>query len=131
MNGSRIILAAHRGDRFNYPENTMPAFESAVSLGVDMIETDVRMSKDGELVLMHDRSVLRTTGVDKNIDEMPLSEIKKLDAGCTFNRSIKAEIPTVSEFLKLIKDTGMMVNWELRFIRLILEPILHLKLWIS
>ena len=53
MNGSRIILAAHRGDRFNYPENTMPAFESAVSLGVDMIETDVRMSKDGELVLMH------------------------------------------------------------------------------
>ena len=79
MNGSRIILAAHRGDRFNYPENTMPAFESAVSLGVDMIETDVRMSKDGELVLMHDRSTLRTTGVDKNIDEMLLSEIKKLD----------------------------------------------------
>lgn len=114
MNGSRIILAAHRGDKFQYPENTIPAFESAVSFGVDMIETDVRMSKDGELVLAHDRSVLRTTGVDKNIDEMPLSEIKKLDAGCTFNRSIKAEIPTVIEFLKLIKDTGMMVNWEFK-----------------
>ena len=67
MNGSRIILAAHRGDRFNYPENTMPAFESAVNASVDMIETDVRMSKDGELVLMHDRSALRTTGIDKNI----------------------------------------------------------------
>ena len=50
MDGSRIILAAHRGDKFRYPENTMPAFESAVSLGVDMIETDVRMSKDGELI---------------------------------------------------------------------------------
>lgn len=114
MDGSRIILAAHRGDKFNFPENTMPAFESAVSLGVDMIETDVRMSKDGELVLIHDRSTLRTTGVDKNIDDMLLSEIKKLDAGCTFNHSIKAEIPTVSEFLELIKDTGMMVNWEFK-----------------
>ena len=77
MDGSRIILAAHRGDKFNYPENTIPAFESAISLGVDMIETDVRMSKDGELVLIHDKSTLRTTGVDKNIDEMLLSEIKK------------------------------------------------------
>lgn len=112
MDGSRIILAAHRGDQFRYPENTMPAFESAISLGVDMIETDVRMSKDGELVLIHDRSALRTTGVDKNIDEMPLSEIKKLDAGCTFTKPVKCEIPTVREFLEFIKDTNVLVNWE-------------------
>ena len=114
MNGSRIILAAHRGDRFNYPENTMPAFESAVSLGVDMIETDVRMSKDGELELMHDRSALRTTGIDKNIDEMSLLEIRSLDAGCTFKNPVIAKIPTVREFLEYIKNANIMVNWEFK-----------------
>ena len=56
MNGKRVILAAHRGDRVKCPENTMPAFESSVNFGVDMIETDVRMSLDGELVIIHDRS---------------------------------------------------------------------------
>ena len=114
MNGSRIILAAHRGDKFNFPENTMPAFESAVNIGVDMIETDIRMSKDGELVLIHDRGALRTTGTDKNIDEMTLSEIKKLDAGCTVTKPVKCEIPTVREFLELIKDTNVLVNWEFK-----------------
>ncbi|MBE6688386.1 MAG: hypothetical protein E7588_03790 [Ruminococcaceae bacterium] len=114
MNGSRIILAAHRGDRFNYPENTMPAFESAVRLGVDMIETDVRMSKDGELVLMHDRSALRTTGIDKNVDEMSLLEIRSLDAGCTFKNPVIAKIPTVREFLEYIKNANIMVNWEFK-----------------
>ncbi len=114
MDGSRIILAAHRGDKFRYPENTISAFESAVNLGVDMIETDVRMSKDGELVLIHDRSALRTTGIDKNIDEMTLSEIKKLDAGYTFKTTVKAEIPTVREFLESIKNVDIMVNWEFK-----------------
>ena len=114
MDGSRIILAAHRGDQSGFPENTMPAFESAVKSGVDMIETDVRMTKDGELVLVHDRSALRTTGVDKNIDEMTLLEVKKLDAGCNFIHPVRTEIPTVSEFLELIKDTDIMVNWEFK-----------------
>lgn len=114
MNGSRMILAAHRGDKFRYPENTMPAFAAAVRLGVDMIETDVRMSKDGELVLIHDRSALRTTGIDKNIDEMTLSEIKELDAGCTFKDPTQTDIPTVREFLAFIKDTDVLVNWEFK-----------------
>ena len=71
-----------------------------------MIETDVRMSKDGELVLMHDRSALRTTGTDKNIDEMSLLEIRSLDAGCTFKNPVIAKIPTVREFLEYIALRG-------------------------
>ncbi len=114
MDGSRILFAAHRGDKFNYPENTVPAFKSALDFGVDMIETDIRMTKDGTLVIIHDRSTLRTAGVDKNVDELTLEEIKALDAGCTFEKPIKAEIPTVREFLELIKNTNMMVNWELK-----------------
>lgn len=114
MDGSRVILAAHRGDRFNFPENTMPAFESAVKFGVDMIETDVRMTGDGELVLIHDRSALRTAGVDKNIDEMTLSEVMELDAGCTFTKPVKTGVPTVRELLDMIKNTDVLVNWELK-----------------
>ena len=79
MDGSRVILAAHRGDKFNYPENTMPAFESAIRLGCDMIETDVRMTRDGVLVLIHDRSTLRTTGVERFVDELTYDELCELD----------------------------------------------------
>lgn len=112
MDGKRVILAAHRGDLFNYPENTMAAFESALKFGVDMIETDIRMTKDGVLVLSHDRSTLRMSGVDKNIDELTLSELRSIDVGLNHKNPIKAEVPTMREFLELIKGTGMMVNWE-------------------
>ena len=55
MNASRIILAAHRGDRKKHHENTMPAFEAALRFGADMIETDVHMTSDGHLVLIHEK----------------------------------------------------------------------------
>ena len=111
----KVLIGGHRGDRTNCPYNTMPSFKSAVNKGVDYIETDVRMTKDGELVLMHDRSGLRTTGVDRNIDEMLLSEVKALDAGELFSPDFKGTtIPTVKEFIEYIKDTDVCVNWELK-----------------
>ena len=58
---SRVLVAAHRGGRFTAPENTMSAFRRAIAAGVDMIETDVRMTADGELVLMHDAESKRAT----------------------------------------------------------------------
>jgi len=115
MDGKRVILAAHRGDRVNFPENTIPAFRSAIEFGVDMIETDIRMTLDGELVLIHDRSALRTAGVDKNIDEMTLEEVKKLDTGSVFPAEVGfVPVPTVREFMELIKDTEVLVNWEFK-----------------
>ena len=81
MDGSRIHLGAHRGDRANFPENTMPAFISTCEMGCDAIETDVRMTKDGHLVLIHDRDVERTTNGKGFVDEMTLEEIRALDAG--------------------------------------------------
>ena len=56
-----IWVAAHRGFSEKYPENTMEAFRAAVELGVDQIETDVRITADGELVLHHDATLDRTT----------------------------------------------------------------------
>lgn len=115
MKGNRVILAAHRGDRKNCPENTMPAFEKAIAFGVDMIETDIHLTRDGQLIIMHDRSTKRTTGYEGFTNEMTLAELKKLDAGSWFSEAYKnTPVPTVQEFIDLIKDTDVLVNWELK-----------------
>ena len=115
MDGSRILLAGHRGDRVNFPENTMIAMEAAVALGCDMIETDVRMTKDGHLVLIHDRDVKRTTDGEGFLDQMTLEQVKALDAGSWMDPSFAGtRIPTVEEFLEYISKTDLTVNWELK-----------------
>lgn len=115
MDGSRIHFGAHRGDRKNYPENTMQAFVSAVEMGCDAIETDVRMTKDGHLVIIHDRDVKRTTDSVGFVDEMTLEEIQKLDAGFWKGDEFKGtRIPTVVEFLEYVSKTDVFINWELK-----------------
>ncbi len=115
MDGSKIVLAGHRGDRKNFPENTMPAFKAAVEMGLGGIETDVRMTKDGVLVLIHDRSVERTTTGTGFVDEMTLDEILALDAGSKKDPKFKGiKIPTVEEFLQYVSKTDILINWELK-----------------
>ena len=115
MDGAKIILAAHRGDKKRYPENTMPAFESALRFGADMIETDVHMTKDGHLALIHDRNLMRTTGANGLTDQTSLEDIRKLDAGSWSSPDfINTPVPTVEEFISLIKNSDMLVNWELK-----------------
>ncbi len=115
MDGSRILLGCHRGDRKHFPENTMSAFRAAVELGLDAIETDVRMTKDGHLVLIHDRSVTRTTDGDGSVDLMTLEEVRALDAGFwKGSEHVGERIPTVEEFLELVAPTNMIINWELK-----------------
>lgn len=110
-----VILAAHRGDKKRYPENTMPAFLAAIRAGVDMIETDIHMTADGVLVLIHDTSTLRTTGREGNINDMTLDEVRLLDAGACFSPEFTGtRIPTIEEFIELIKPYGIRVNWELK-----------------
>lgn len=99
---NKIILAAHRGDRKRYPENTMPAFESAIQHGVDMIETDIHMTSDGELIIMHDRSTLRTTGQEGFTNEMTYSQIRQLDAGGWFSEAFRdTKVPSVQDLWNL------------------------------
>ena len=115
MDGSRILLGSHRGDRKHFPENTMSAFRACVELGLDAIETDVRMTKDGHLVLIHDRSVTRTTNGDGSVDMMTLEELRALDAGFWKGpQHVGERIPTVEEFLELVAPTNMIINWELK-----------------
>ena len=77
-------IYAHRGFSEKYPENTMLAFEKAVEIGVDGIELDVHLTKDNELVIIHDEDVKRTTNGEGLVKDMTLEELKKLDASATF-----------------------------------------------
>ncbi len=101
--GSSVVLvAAHRGAHLEAPENSMPAFRTAIELGIDIIELDVRCTKDGKLVLMHDRTVDRTTNGRGPVDSFTFEEIRKLKL--KFNGKITEEqIPTLEEALLLAK----------------------------
>ena len=81
QNKDNIWVAAHRGWCSKYPENTIEAIRAAVELGVDQIETDIRVTKDGELVLMHDATVDRTTNGTGKVIDYTLEELRQLDAG--------------------------------------------------
>ena len=109
-------VAAHRGNVEGFPENTMPAFESAYSLGVDMIELDLRMTKDGEIVVIHDPSVDRTSDGHGLVSDMTLAELKELDFGIKTGEKFRGtRIPTFREFLELTRrDDKMQFNFELK-----------------
>ncbi|MBR4768850.1 MAG: hypothetical protein IK088_07730 [Lachnospiraceae bacterium] len=113
---SVIKVAAHRGWSTAYPENTMEAFRAAAEIGVDQIETDIRITKDGELVLIHDATVDRTTDGTGRVADHTLKELQKLDAGKILKKEGEGyRIPTYEEFLCLI-DTlpDMTLDLELK-----------------
>lgn len=110
-----VVNYAHRGASAYYPENTMLAFEKAISLGCDGIETDVQMTKDGELVLIHDELVNRTTNGNGFVKNYSLRELKKLNAGKWFDDKYKhIRIPTAEELVILAKGKKIMINFELK-----------------
>ena len=95
-------ICAHRGAMETYPENTLAAFKEAIRLGAHMVEFDVRITKDNELVIMHDKSVDRTTDGKELIIDLTLVEIKKLDAGSWKSAKFNGEkVPTLKETLSV------------------------------
>lgn len=99
-----ITITSHRGDSKNAPENTLPAVELALDTASDYIEIDVQETKDGEVVLMHDSTMTRTTGVNKKVSDLTLEEIKQLDAGSWFSDEyVGTQIPTLREVLEICK----------------------------
>jgi glycerophosphoryl diester phosphodiesterase len=108
MAGSAVATqaCAHRGDKKVTPENTLPAFQSAVEKNVPMIEFDVQMTRDGRLVIMHDGTVDRTTNGKGNVADLTFDEIRALDAGSWFNEKFKGtQVPTLEETLEVIPKT--------------------------
>lgn len=98
-------ICAHRGASDTHPENTISAFREAIRLGAQMIEFDVALSKDDQLVLMHDSTVDRTTNGRGAVSELTLSELQKLDAGSWKNeRFSSARIPTLDQTLEIMPE---------------------------
>ncbi|WP_180954524.1 glycerophosphodiester phosphodiesterase family protein [Bacillus sp. V5-8f] len=97
------LKIAHRGAAGYCPENTMAAFKKAMDLGVDFIEIDVQLSKDGKLVVIHDPTLERTTNGSGNVRDYDLCELRELDAGSWFHPHFKGEkIPVFEELLEII-----------------------------
>lgn len=110
-----VMIVGHRGVKALYPENTMLSFRKAIELGVDGIEMDIRMTKDGHLVVIHDSDVNRTTNATGPVADFTLAELKQLDAGSYFSSEYANEkIPTFEEFLDLVKDKKLLLNVEIK-----------------
>ena len=105
---------AHRGASALAPENTLASFEKAIELGFDYIEIDVRLSKDKQLVVIHDANVMRTTDGEGLIEDLTVKEIKKLDAGSWFSPAYAGErIPLLNEVLKEVSGkTGIIIEMK-------------------
>lgn len=111
-----IYVAAHRGWSAKYPENTMEAYKAAVALDVDQIENDIRITKDGELVLIHDATVDRTTDGTGRVCDFTFEELQSLDAGVKKGEEFKgAKIPKLVDFMELVAPLPKMtVDFELK-----------------
>lgn len=111
----RPIVAAHRGVPSLTPENTMVSYQLAYDLGADMIETDVQLTKDKHLVIMHDATVNRTTNGTGRVADLTLEEIQQLDAGITHSAEFAGErVPTFTEFLQAFKGKEVILLIELK-----------------
>jgi glycerophosphoryl diester phosphodiesterase len=109
-----IFVTAHRGFSGQTPENTLASFQAAIDAGSDMIELDVHLSRDHEVVVIHDDTLERTTNGRGNVADKTLSELKSLDAGSWLHPRFTGErIPTLAEVLALARDR-ILVNIELK-----------------
>lgn len=115
--GRRVLKVAHRGGAGLAPENTLAAFRKGLESGADAVELDVHLSSDGELVVMHDPNVARTTDGSGEIGAKTLAEIRKLDASARyFGVPVGAQaVPTLQEVLDLVKGRcGVQIEIKVR-----------------
>ena len=104
------IRIAHRGASGEglAPENTLAAFERAIQIGVDAVEVDVRASRDGKVVVIHDPTLDRTTNRTGAVREMTLAQIRRADAGSHLGSSFRGErVPTLEEVLDLTRSRAL------------------------
>ena len=105
----RVLVAAHRADWHAAPENSLPAIQSCIDNGVDIVEVDNKLTKDGFLVIMHDQTVDRTTNGKGKVSDYTLAEIKKLRLKDKDGNLTEERIPTFEEVMNLCRGK-VMVN---------------------
>lgn len=108
-------IYAHRGSSGTHPENTVAAFTEAARLAIHGVEFDVHLTKDGELVVIHDETIDRTSNGTGYVKDMTLAELQAFDFGSWFSPDFKGQtIPNLREVLQLFTDTTHHVNIELK-----------------
>ena len=108
---SSVIVVAHRADWRNFPENSLEAIQSAIDMGVDMLEIDVQRTKDGMLILMHDHNLDRTTNGSGDITKTTWEEISRLNLKDHQGNLTEYKVPTLEQALLLCKDR-IMINLD-------------------
>lgn len=112
-------IVGHRGNAARAPENTIESFRQAVELGVDALELDVHVSSDGQVVVIHDPTLDRTTDGSGRVERLTLAEIQRVDAGARFTpdrgatwpyRGRRITIPTLDEVLRAFPTTPLLVE---------------------
>lgn len=103
----RVLVAAHRAQSENFPENSTAAIKEMIAMGVDIVELDVRETKDGVLIIMHDKTIDRTTTGKGLVADMTWKELKKLKL-LHNGKPTEEHIPTFKEVLKLVKGRVML-----------------------
>jgi glycerophosphoryl diester phosphodiesterase len=97
------LVSAHRGASRQAPENTLAAFRLAMEMKTDFIEVDIRTTSDGAQVCLHDRSLKRTTGIDKPVKDLAIGELQNLSAGQWFDRKFENEkVPVLDDVCALV-----------------------------
>jgi glycerophosphoryl diester phosphodiesterase len=109
---NKIMVTAHRGDWRNAPENSLRAFQYAADMGVDIVELDLKKTKDGEIVIMHDAAINRTTNGKGIPADYTLEEIKAFRLKNGLGRVTNNPIPTLKEVMLALKGTGVKVNLD-------------------
>jgi glycerophosphoryl diester phosphodiesterase len=111
---SRFLNIGHRGASGACPENTLAAFRKAIDLGADMVELDCQLTRDGEVVVIHDEALDRTTSGRGPVSERTLTEIRALDAGSWFSRAFAGErVPTLVEVVECLRGK-VTLNLEMK-----------------
>lgn len=109
---NKIQVTAHRGDWRNAPENSVRAFQYAAAMGVDIVELDLKKTKDGVVVIMHDETINRTTNGKGKPSDFTFEEIRKFGLRNGLGRVTNNQIPTLKEVMLALKGSGVKVNLD-------------------
>ena len=110
----RPLIWAHRGASGYAPENTLESFQKAIDLGADGIELDVQLTKDDQIVVIHDEILGRTCEGTGWVKDYTLEELRRFNYNKTFPQVAHADIPTLREVYELMKPSGLTINVELK-----------------
>lgn len=115
LRADRPLVIAHRGHSIAVPENTLEAYRRAIELGTEMIEADVNLTSDGQLVMIHDWTLDRTTSGAGRVRGATLDEIRRLDAGAWFGPEFAGlRVPATIELLELAGEAQVPVCFEVK-----------------